>query len=56
MCRTLRAFDRGLRVHERSGVLAPEDADAIREVSARLRAGVDCPVRGLRLDTFEDPA
>jgi CSLREA domain-containing protein len=56
MCRMLRAFDRGLRVHERSGVLAPEDADAIREVSARLRAGVDCPVRGLRLDTLEDPA
>jgi hypothetical protein len=51
----LRTFDRGLRSHVRSGVLAPEDADAIREVSQRLREGVECPgLRFPRLDTPED--
>jgi hypothetical protein len=55
MCQMLRRFDHGLRVHVRSGVLAAEDADAIREVSQRLRAGVECPgPRFPRLDTPED--
>jgi CSLREA domain-containing protein len=58
MCRLLRTFDHALRVHERSGALAPEDAEAIREVAERLRAGVECPgARPLpRLDRPEDPA
>jgi hypothetical protein len=55
MCQMLRTFDRGLRSHVRSGVLAPEDADAIREVSQRLREGGECPgLRFPRLDTPED--
>ena len=55
MCRMLRTFDRGLRRHERSGVLDPEDADAIREIAERLRAGVECPgPRHPRLDEPED--
>jgi CSLREA domain-containing protein len=55
MCQMLRAFDRGLRSHVRSGALAPEDAAAIHEVSQRFRVGVECPgVRFPRFDTRED--
>jgi hypothetical protein len=55
MCQMLRTFDRGLRAHVRGGVLAPEDAETIREVAERLREGVECPgVRSPRPGTPED--